>query len=246
MKFRQGVNRNENRSVRLVHEDSNEVDNAAENLSAKCIRISEIFYSIQGESSRTGWPTVFVRLTGCPLRCHYCDTAHAFKGGENRTLENILNEIATYPTRYITVTGGEPLAQPNCIVLLKQLCDQGYLVSLETSGALDIQAVDPRIMIILDLKTPDSGECDKNLLTNIPLLKPTDQIKFVINSQTDFQWACEIIQAHQLEKCCELLFSPVWEKLSPGTLAEWLLESKVHARLQVQLHKILWGEETRR
>lgn len=215
-------------------------------MAVKTLRISEIFYSIQGESSRTGWPTVFVRLTGCPLRCLYCDTAHAFKGGENLTFQAILDKIKAYPTRYITITGGEPLAQPDCIALLKQLCDLDYLVSLETSGALDIQSVDPRVMIILDLKTPDSGESAKNLFSNIPLLKPTDQIKFVVGSQTDFQWACEIIQTHQLEKCCELLFSPVWEKLNPGTLAEWLLESKVHARLQVQLHKILWGEETRR
>lgn len=215
-------------------------------MTSKTLRISEIFYSIQGESSRTGWPTVFIRLTGCPLRCHYCDTTYAFKGGEILSFETILEKTAQHKARYITVTGGEPLAQPNCIPLLTQLCDVGYHVSLETSGALPINAVDSRVMNILDLKTPDSGECDKNLLSNIPLLKPTDQIKFVINSRHDFDWAYQLIKEHNLENCCELLFSPVWETLPPGTLAEWLLESHLNARLQVQMHKILWGESTRR
>lgn len=210
------------------------------------LRISEIFYSIQGESSRTGLPTVFIRLTGCPLRCHYCDTTYAFKSGKILSFETILEKIALYHARYVTVTGGEPLAQPNCIPLLTLLCDQGYLVSLETSGAFSIEAVDPRVMNIVDLKTPDSGECKHNLWTNIPLLKPSDQIKFVINSRHDFDWACQMIKEHQLEQRCELLFSPVWETLSPAHLAEWLLESHIHARLQVQMHKILWGENTRR
>lgn len=210
------------------------------------LRVSEIFYSIQGESSRTGWPTVFIRLTGCPLRCHYCDTAHAFKGGRLLSLDAILEKTATFQARYVTVTGGEPLAQPYCIPLLTLLCDQSYHVSLETSGALDIQTVDPRVMIILDLKTPDSGECDKNLWSNIAYLKTNDQIKFVINSREDFNWAADIIHTHHLEQCCELLFSPVWEVLSPQQLAEWLLESHINARLQIQMHKILWGEHTRR
>ncbi len=215
-------------------------------LTEQTLRISEIFYSIQGESSRTGWPTVFIRLTGCPLRCNYCDTTYAFKGGKVLSFETIFERTAAYKARYITVTGGEPLAQPNCIPLLKQLCDQGYLVSLETSGALDISQVDSRVMTILDLKTPDSGECDKNLWSNIPLLKPTDQIKFVIGNREDFDWSSKIIQEHQLETRCELLFSPVWEKLEPKVLAEWLLESHINARLQLQMHKILWGESTRR
>ena len=210
------------------------------------LRISEIFYSIQGESSRTGWPTVFIRLTGCPLRCHYCDTAHAFKGGEMMTIDEILRQTASYQTSYVTVTGGEPLAQPNCINLLTSLCDEGYKVSLETSGALDISEVDHRVMNILDLKTPDSGEHDKNLMSNLSYLKPTDQIKFVICSREDFDWACEIIRTHQLEKLCELLFSPVWNTLPVEKLAEWLLESHLNARLQVQMHKIIWGENTRR
>ncbi len=210
------------------------------------LRISEIFYSIQGESALVGWPTVFIRLTGCPLRCHYCDTTHAFKGGERLSLTEILTKVKAYPARYITVTGGEPLAQPQCIALLTLLCDEGYLVSLETSGALDIEPVDSRVMTILDLKTPSSGECEKNLYSNIPFLKVTDQIKFVVETRADFDWACDTIRQYQLEKCCELLFSPVWEKLAPGLLADWLLESGIHARLQVQLHKILWGEGTRR
>lgn len=210
------------------------------------LRISEIFYSVQGESSRVGWPTVFIRLTGCPLRCHYCDTAHAFKGGKQLSLSAILEKTKTYPTRYVTVSGGEPLAQPQCFELLTLLCDQDYHVSLETSGALSIEQVDPRVMNIMDLKTPSSGECDKNLFSNISFLKLTDQIKFVVGNREDFDWACGIIQQYQLEQCCELLFSSVWEKLAPGLLADWLLESRLNARLQVQLHKILWGEGTRR
>lgn len=210
------------------------------------LRISEIFYSIQGESSRTGWPTIFIRLTGCPLRCHYCDTTHAFKGGKQLSFDEILKRLENYSTRYITVTGGEPLAQPNCIPLLTLLCDKGYFVSLETSGAFSIEAVDLRVMNILDLKTPDSGECDKNLFSNIPYLKSTDQIKFVVGSRSDFDWSCQMIREHQLERCCEILFSPVWETQSPGELADWLLEAGLNARLQVQMHKLLWGENTRR
>lgn len=210
------------------------------------LRISEIFYSIQGESSRVGWPTVFIRLTGCPLRCHYCDTTHAFKGGKRLSLDDIVDKINTYPTRYVTVTGGEPLAQPQCLDLLTLLCDKGYLVSLETSGALSIEQVDSRVMNIVDLKTPSSGECKKNLYSNMPLLKENDQVKFVVETREDFQWACDTIKQYDLTSRCELLFSPVWGKLNPGVLADWLLESGIPARLQVQLHKILWGEETGR
>jgi len=210
------------------------------------LRISEIFYSIQGESSRSGWPTVFVRLTGCPLRCTYCDTTHAFKGGKNRDIDDIIDKISAFKTPYVTVTGGEPLAQPNCRLLMKKLCDLGFLVSLETSGALDIKDVDKRVMIVLDLKTPSSCEMDKNLLSNIPLLKPSDQIKFVIGDRQDFEWSKETIIAHDLSNCCELLFSPIWGTLSPAELAKWLLDSGLKARLQVQLHKIIWGENTRR
>ncbi len=212
-------------------------------MSKSLLRISEIFYSIQGESSYAGWPTVFIRLTGCPLRCHYCDTAYAFKGGSRLSLPDILEKVTAYSTRYVTVTGGEPLAQPHCFELLKLLCEKQYNVSLETSGALSIEHVDSRVMIVLDLKTPSSGECDKNLFTNLPFLKTTDQIKFVIGNREDFDWTCEIVKQYQLEKSSTLFFSPVWESLSPGLLADWLLESKIHARLQVQLHKILWGEE---
>jgi 7-carboxy-7-deazaguanine synthase len=210
------------------------------------LRISEIFYSIQGESSRVGWPTVFIRLTGCPLRCHYCDTTYAFKGGERFALDDILEKVQSYPVRYITVTGGEPLAQPQCLKLLTLLCDKGYLVSLETSGALTIEQVDSRVMNIVDLKTPSSGECEKNLYSNLPLLKATDQVKFVVETREDFEWSCDIIKHYDLSSRCELLFSPVWDKLNPGLLADWLLESGVHARLQVQLHKVLWGDATGR
>lgn len=206
------------------------------------LRITEIFHSLQGETRTTGLRTAFIRLTGCPLRCGYCDTAYAFKGGEWHTLEEILSRIAEFHVEYVTVTGGEPLAQKSCIPLLTQLCDKGYNVSLETSGALDVSAVDPRVMKVVDLKTPGSGECDKNLYTNIPLLTPHDTVKFVICSRADYEWAREISAKYNLPKCCEVLFSASHDQQSSTELAEWLIEDKMCARLQIQLHKYLWGD----
>lgn len=210
------------------------------------LRITEIFHSLQGESITIGLPTVFVRLTGCPLRCHYCDTAYAFKGGIKLTLSNILTSIEQYQCQYITVTGGEPLAQPNCIPLLTQLCDQGYHVSIETSGALPIDNIDKRVMIVMDLKTPDSGEEGKNLFANIGQLKTTDQIKFVLCSRDDYDWAKALVSDHALDKQCQLLFSPSFEQLSPRQLADWIVADNLPVRFQVQLHKILWNDEPSR
>ena len=206
------------------------------------LRITEIFYSLQGESTKVGLPTVFVRLTGCPLRCHYCDTAYAFHGGKRVELDLIIEEITAYNCKHICVTGGEPLAQPGCINLLKRLCDMGLSVSLETSGALSIENVEPRIMIVMDLKTPDSGECDKNLFSNLALLKPDDQIKFVLCSREDYQWACNIIAEHHLTEHAQILFSPSWGQLSPTVLADWIIQDRVPVRFQMQLHKILWND----
>ncbi|PJD92505.1 MAG: 7-carboxy-7-deazaguanine synthase QueE [Legionella sp.] len=206
------------------------------------VRITELFYSLQGESSTSGFPTVFVRLTGCPLRCHYCDTAYAFQGGEVTNLDDILSNIAAYQTRYVCVTGGEPLAQPNCIPLLKQLCDANYIVSLETSGARDISTVDPRVIVVMDLKTPGSGEVERNLWSNIPLLKSQDQIKFVLCDREDYVWACDMITQHHLTDKAQILFSPSWEQLNPTELASWILEDQLNVRFQLQLHKILWDD----
>ena len=211
-------------------------------MNSDLIRITEIFYSLQGESSTVGLPTVFVRLTGCPLRCQYCDTAYAFHGGKKQTLESITQQIANYECSRICVTGGEPLAQPGCITLLKKLCDNGYQVSLETSGALDISAVDPRVMIVMDLKTPDSKESSKNLLGNIKYLKPSDQIKFVLCSRQDYDWATQLIEEHQLSHRAELLFSPSWGQLDPTLLANWIVADRLPVRFQIQLHKILWQD----
>ncbi|MEJ1959150.1 MAG: 7-carboxy-7-deazaguanine synthase QueE [Nitrosomonadales bacterium] len=205
------------------------------------LRITEIFYSLQGETSRVGLPTVFVRLTGCPLRCTYCDTSYAFTGGQNITVASILDQITHFQARYVTVTGGEPLAQKNCIPLLQSLCDAGYEVSLETSGALDVSAVDPRVMKILDLKTPGSGEMDKNLWSNIGLLKADDEIKFVLCDQGDYDWAVQVLYQHDLAAKCAVLFSPVQGVLSPTELAGWILRDRLPVRMQVQLHKLLWG-----
>jgi 7-carboxy-7-deazaguanine synthase len=205
-------------------------------------RITEIFYSLQGETSTSGWPTTFVRLTGCPLRCQYCDTAYAFTGGEKRSFEDILATVQQYPTRYVTVTGGEPLAQPNCLPLLERLCDAGYRVSLETSGAVDISKVDPRVVIILDIKTPGSKESHRNLWSNLDALKPHDEIKFVICHREDFDWCCALIQEKHLTRYCDILFSPSSQELQPSVLADWILEAGLPVRFQVQLHKILWGD----
>ena len=208
----------------------------------KSLRITEIFHSLQGESTTVGLPTVFVRLTGCPLRCNYCDTAYAFNGGGMISIDDILMQVGAFGCEHVCVTGGEPLAQPNCIDLLKRLCDAGHSVSIETSGARDISAIDPRIMIVMDLKTPDSGECEKNMLTNLPYLKPTDQIKFVLCSQNDYQWARAMIAEHTLDKKTQLLFSPSWGQLNPTTLADWIINDRVPVRFQLQLHKILWND----
>lgn len=207
------------------------------------LRVTEIFHSLQGETSRTGLPTVFVRLTGCPLRCGYCDTAYAFHGGESLTLDEILSRVAALGAHYVTLTGGEPLAQKQAPALLQRLADAGYSVSLETSGALDVSAVDPRISKILDLKTPGSGECERNLWSNLARLTPHDEIKFVLCDEADYQWAREQIRMHQLEAKCPLLMSPVHGKLEPRLLAEWILRDHLPVRMQLQLHKLLWGEK---
>lgn len=211
------------------------------------LRISEIFYSVQGESRSVGWPTVFVRLTGCPLRCDYCDTQYAFQGGETMTLDAIVDQVKTYQPRYVTVTGGEPLAQAaGCRRLLTTLCQAGYQVSLETSGALDIADIDPGVMIVMDLKTPASGELARNRMANIELLRPQDQLKFVICDEADYHWARELIQSQQLNEKTEVLMSPAFGRLEPTRLAEWILADRLDVRLQVQLHKILWGDEAGR
>ncbi|MFO2978773.1 7-carboxy-7-deazaguanine synthase QueE [Legionella pneumophila serogroup 3] len=206
------------------------------------LRITEIFHSLQGESVTVGLPTVFVRLTGCPLRCQYCDTAYAFSGGEVVEMDDILNKVASYQCQHVCVTGGEPLAQPGCVPLLSKLCDAGYSVSLETSGARDIASVDQRVMIVMDLKTPDSREADKNLLSNLNFLKPTDQIKFVLCSRNDYEWACSMLSEYQLAERVQLLFSPSWNQLNPTDLANWIIQDKLPVRFQLQLHKILWND----
>lgn len=210
---------------------------------ATTLRVTEIFHSLQGETSRTGLPTVFVRLTGCPLRCGYCDTAYAFHGGESLTLDEILGRVAAHGARYVTLTGGEPLAQKQAPLLLQRLADAGYSVSLETSGALDVSAVDPRISKILDLKTPGSGECERNLWSNLTHLTPHDEIKFVLCGEADYRWACDQIGKHRLDALCPVLMSPVHGKLEPRQLAEWILRDRLPVRMQVQLHKLLWGEK---
>lgn len=206
------------------------------------LKITEIFRSLQGESDSVGWPTVFVRLTGCPLRCVWCDTAYAFGGGEWMEIDAVVDRVAALATRHVCVTGGEPLAQKRCLDLLEKLCDAGHRVSLETSGALPVADVDPRVVKVLDLKAPGSGESVRNLWSNLDHLQPHDQIKFVVADRADFDWAVEQIQARDLSRR-DVLISPVWETLAPGTLSEWLLESGLHARLQVQLHKVLWGDQ---
>ena len=206
------------------------------------LRITEIFHSIQGESRPVGYPTAFVRLTGCPLRCGYCDTAYAFHGGQRVSLADVLARVAGFQVRHVCVTGGEPLAQPACLDLLVALCDAGYQVSLETSGALDIAAVDRRVAVVLDLKTPGSGECERNLWTNLPHLKPEDQIKFVICNRPDYEWARDQLRQQGLAARCEVLFSPAWEQQPARELADWILADRLPVRLQVQLHKYLWGD----
>lgn len=210
------------------------------------LRLTEIFFSLQGETSRSGLPTVFIRLSGCPLRCTWCDTTYSFTGGETWALADILNKVAEYGTAYVTVTGGEPLAQKNCLALLNALCNAGYDVSLETSGAFDITEVDPRVSRIVDIKPPGSGEVDKNRWENLGLLIREDEIKFVLADREDYEWALAVMVRDDFPKDVPVLFSPVHGQLAAPELATWLLKDRVQARLQVQLHKILWGEERAR
>ena len=205
------------------------------------LRISEVFYSLQGETSRIGWPTVFIRLTGCPLRCVYCDTTYAFSGGQDCSIADILKQVAEYAPHYVTVTGGEPLAQRNCQSLLVALCDAGYEVSLETSGALDIGEVDARVMRVVDIKTPASGEAEKNRWENLSLLTRHDEIKFVLCDENDYRWARQILQQYRLPEICAVLFSPAHGTLNAARLAEWVLRDRLPVRMLLQLHKLLWN-----
>jgi 7-carboxy-7-deazaguanine synthase len=207
------------------------------------LRITEIFHSLQGEARSVGWPTVFVRLTGCPLRCTYCDTTYSFFGGAWQGIDEILTQVGAFGARHVCVTGGEPLAQKRCLVLLERLCDAGFEVSLETSGAIDISGVDARVSRVLDLKTPASGEMQRNRWENLPLLTAHDQIKFVICDRADYEWARARLQEHQLSARCDVLFSPSYGQLALRTLADWILEDRLSVRLQTQLHKHIWGEE---
>lgn len=206
------------------------------------LKITEIFFSLQGETRFVGFPTIFIRLTGCPLRCGYCDTAYAFSGGDNKTIDEILKNIEKYKSKYVTVTGGEPLAQKECIDLLSALCDRGYAVSLETSGAMDVALVDPRVVKIMDIKTPGSLEASKNNFNNIRYLLPQDEVKFVITNRDDYEWSKKIISQFELDKKCSLLFSPSYQQLPYADLSNWILEDALPVRFQVQLHKVIWGD----
>ena len=210
---------------------------------AERLKLTEVFLSLQGEARDAGWPTVFVRLTGCPLRCQYCDTAYAFHGGEWWGIDAILDEVARHGVHHVCVTGGEPLAQKRCLQLLAKLCDAGYSVSLETSGAIDISGVDARVSRVLDIKTPGSGEVERNLWENLALLTAHDQVKFVICSRADFDWAKGVLFEHRLHEACDVLFSPSHAQVSPRELADWIVAERLPVRFQMQLHKILWGEE---
>ena len=209
---------------------------------AERLRLTEIFLSVQGESRSVGWPTVFVRLTGCPLRCQYCDTAYAFHGGDWWEIDAILAEVARHGVRHVCVTGGEPLAQKRCLALLERLCEAGYEVSLETSGAIDIAGVDPRVSRVVDLKTPGSKEMARNRLENLPLLTARDQLKFVLCDRADYDWARGMVAEHGLADRCEVLFSPSQAQLPARELAEWIIADRLPVRFQLQLHKVLWGD----
>lgn len=205
------------------------------------LRITEIFHSIQGEADAVGWPTVFVRLTGCPLRCVWCDTTYSFQGGNKHSLEDVLTSVASWQTRHVCVTGGEPLAQRSCLPLLTALCDAGHEVSLESSGAMDVSGVDPRVRKVLDLKCPGSGEMARNRYENLALLNASDQIKFVIADRVDYEWAREQTLTRGLSGICQVLYSPVADTLPASTLVEWILADRLAVRFQLQLHKLLWG-----
>lgn len=207
------------------------------------LKITEVFLSLQGETSYAGWPTTFIRLTGCPLRCQYCDTTYSFYGGNWRTLQSLLEEVAQNAVRHVCVTGGEPLSQKNCLPLLSALCDAGYKVSLETSGAIDIAGVDSRVARIVDVKTPDSGEVARNLMGNLDLLTPLDEVKFVICSRSDYDWAKTMVLERQLTLRCDVLFSPSFGQQSAQLLADWIVADRLPVRFQSQLHKQLWGEQ---
>jgi Organic radical activating enzymes len=207
------------------------------------LKITEIFFSLQGEANTVGWPTVFVRLTGCPLRCQYCDTAYAFHGGQWREIDDIVAEVARHGVRHVCVTGGEPLSQKRCLLLLKKLCDAGHDVSLETSGAIDIADVDPRVSRVVDLKTPGSGEMARNRLENLPLLTARDQVKFVLCGRADYEWARGMLAEHRLAERCDVLFSPSKSELEPRELADWIIADRLPVRFQMQLHKLLWNDE---
>jgi 7-carboxy-7-deazaguanine synthase len=206
------------------------------------LRINEIFHSLQGEADSVGFRTVFVRLTGCPLRCRYCDTEYAFHAGDWQDLDSVLESVRKFDATHVCVTGGEPLAQPNCLVLLERLCDAGFKVSLETSGAISIARVDPRVVRVLDVKTPGSGEAARNRVENFPLLTPRDQVKFVICSREDYDWSKAYLQEHALSARCQVLFSPSYTEVPAATLADWILADRLPVRFQLQLHKVLWGD----
>ncbi|MGH8551145.1 MAG: 7-carboxy-7-deazaguanine synthase QueE [Methylococcales bacterium] len=211
-------------------------------MNAQYLRVSEIFYSIQGESATVGIPTTFIRLTGCPLRCTYCDTEYAFSGGDRVSVENIIARTAGFPTRYVTVTGGEPLAQKNCLVLLDKLIEKGYSVSLETGGAMDVSSVNQKVVKVMDLKTPSSGEQHRNRYENIQYLEKKDQVKFVIGTRDDYLWARDTLQQFALDERCGVLFSPVTGRMDASRLADSILEDGLPVRFQIQLHKVLWGD----
>ncbi len=207
------------------------------------LKITEIFYSLQGEALTAGAPTVFVRLTGCPLRCQYCDTAYAFHGGDWSSFDDIIATVGEYGARHVCITGGEPLAQKNSAALMRRLCDAGYEVSVETSGAYDISVLDPRVVRVLDIKTPGSGEASRNRMENLADLRPADQVKFVLCSREDFEWASNVLKENNINQLCTVFFSPSFEQLEAVELANWILEARLPVRLQLQLHKLLWGDE---
>jgi 7-carboxy-7-deazaguanine synthase len=216
---------------------------AAPAVPADRLKITEVFLSLQGEARDAGWPTVFVRLTGCPLRCQYCDTTYSFFGGEWRSIDDLLAEVAAHGVRHICVTGGEPLSQKRCLDLLRRLCDAGYVVSLETSGAIDIADVDPRVSRVLDIKTPGSAEVERNRWENLPLLTAHDQIKFVICGRDDYEWSRDVLREHRLHERCDVLFSPSKDQVSARDLADWIVADRLPVKFQMQLHKILWNDE---